>query len=90
MTSLREQVKKLAKDQGELNPEEVRFPQHFYNKICVQFSNLILDSIQIDRLTVEDKKYLEEFKNLELLSMNDTKIKSTENFPDGLTIVRVR
>jgi hypothetical protein len=38
--------------------------------IFIQFSNLILDELSIESLTVEDKNFLEEFTNLELLAMN--------------------
>lgn len=58
-----------------LNPEE--------------FSNLILDELRIDTLSDQDKAFLEEFTNLELLSMNQTQIKSTNNFPDAPNLVRL-
>ena len=35
----------------------------------------------IESITKEDKEFIEEFKNLELLSLNLTKIKTLENFP---------
>lgn len=54
-----------------------------------QFSNLILDDLKIDHLTDEDKTFLEEFTNLELLSMNQTSIKTLKNFPDAPNLVRV-
>ena len=59
---LRDQVAKMVGDQEELKPEE--------------FSNLILDELKITHLTEDDKKFLEEFTNLELLAMNNTGIKS--------------
>jgi hypothetical protein len=51
---------------------------------------LILDELEIQRLTPDDKKFLEEFTNLELLAMNSTKLKSTANLPDAPALVRVR
>lgn len=60
----------------ELNPEEVG-TLFAKDNDSLQFSNLILDELRIDHLTAEDKKFLEEFKNLELLSMNQTMVKST-------------
>jgi hypothetical protein len=48
-----------------------------------------LDELKISHLTEEDKKFLEEFTNLELLSMNQTNIKSTANFPDAPNLIRV-
>ncbi|CDW79466.1 u2 snrnp-specific a protein [Stylonychia lemnae] len=73
--SLREQVKKMINEDEDLNPEE--------------FSNLILDELKIDQLQQQDKAFLEEFINLELLSMNQTQIKSTNNFPDAPNLVRL-
>ena len=73
--SLREQVKTMVGEDEPLNPEE--------------FSNLILDELKVERLSLEDKKFLEEFTNLELLSLNQTNIKSTANFPDAPNLVRL-
>jgi hypothetical protein len=50
---------------------------------------LLLDEIQIDSLTEDDKKFLDEFTQLELLSMNQTHLKSLKNFPDAKDLVRV-
>jgi len=52
----------MIEEGSKLNPEE--------------FSNLLLDEIQIDSLTEDDKKFLDEFTQLELLSMNSTHLKS--------------
>jgi hypothetical protein len=38
---------------------------------------------------VEDKKYLEEFKNVEVLSFSNTALKSLVNFPDLPELKRV-
>jgi acidic leucine-rich nuclear phosphoprotein 32 family member A/C/D len=73
--TLREQVKKMVGEDEDLNPEE--------------FSNLILDELKITQLTTEDKAFLEEFKNLELLAMNNTGIKSLVNLPDAPNLVRI-
>jgi len=59
----------MIEEGSKLNPEE--------------FSNLLLDEIQIDSLTEDDKKFLDEFTQLELLSMNSTHLKSLKNFPDA-------
>lgn len=59
----------------QLNPEE--------------FSNLILDELSIESLTAEDKKFLEEFTNLELLAMNQTSLRSTANFPEAANMTRL-
>ena len=46
-----------------------------------EFDHLVLDDAQIEKLTVEDRDFIQEFKNLELISFNSTKITSLENFP---------
>ena len=53
------------------------------------FSKLILDTLKIDRLTLEDKKFLEEFTHMYSLSLNETHIKSTANFPDVPNLQRL-
>ena len=50
---------------------------------------MLLDDITIDSLTEDDKKFLDEFTALELLSMNQTKLKSLKNMPDSKSLVRV-
>ena len=45
--------------------------------------------MKIETISDEDKKFLEEFINLELLSMNSTNLKTTDNFPDAPSLVRV-
>lgn len=54
-----------------------------------EFSNLILDDLKITQLTADDKTFLEEFKNLEVLAMNNTGIKSLVNLPDAPNLVRI-
>ncbi len=51
----------MVEDGEKLKPEE--------------FSNLILDDLKISKFTADDKKFIEEFTNLELLAMNNTGIK---------------
>jgi len=48
-----------------------------------------LDETQIVNITPEDKKYLEEFKNLVRLGLNQTQLKSLNNLPVGLAIQKV-
>jgi hypothetical protein len=48
-----------------------------------------LDDLQIESLNPEDKSFLEEFTNLELLAMNKTGLKSTKNLPDAANLIRV-
>jgi len=45
--------------------------------------------MKISHLTEDDKKFLEEFVNLELLAMNDTGLKSLANLPDAPKLIRV-
>ena len=49
----------------------------------------MLDDAPIEKLSVEDKDFIQEFKNLELISFNSTKIASLQNFPTLLTLKRV-
>jgi hypothetical protein len=49
-----------------------------------------LDDQQLNRsLTAEDKAYLEEFKNVEVLSFSNTALKSLVNLPDLPELKRV-
>jgi hypothetical protein len=48
-----------------------------------------LDELKIHQLTEDDKKFMEEFVNLELLAMNNTGIKSLANMPDAPKLQRV-
>ena len=66
-SNLKQQVQSMVGDDQEIIPTE--------------FSNLILDELKIERLSEADKKFLEEFSNLESLSMNSTELRSLENFP---------
>lgn len=51
---------------------------------------MILDDQKLDReLSADDKKYLEEFKNVELLSFSNTALKSLSNFPELPDLKRV-
>jgi hypothetical protein len=45
--------------------------------------------MKIDKLSADDKKYLEEFKNLETLALNQTGIKTLANLPDVPELGRV-
>lgn len=54
-----------------------------------EFSNLILDDTPINGMTAEDKKYLNQFVNLEKLCMNVTGLKNLDNLPDSLKVSRV-
>lgn len=48
-----------------------------------------MDETQIVNITPEDMKYLEEFKNLVRLGLNQTQLKSLNNLPVGLAIQKV-
>jgi acidic leucine-rich nuclear phosphoprotein 32 family protein B len=54
-----------------------------------EFSNLILDELPIVRLSEADKAFLEEFSNLQSLSMNSTSLASLENFPNAPKLVKL-
>jgi hypothetical protein len=49
-----------------------------------------LDDLKISQLSEEDKKFIEEFTNMELLAMNNTGIKTLVNMPDAPKLQRVR
>lgn len=53
------------------------------------FNNLILDELKIEKLSAEDKSYLEEFTNLETLAMNEVKLNSLQNFPKIENLLRL-
>lgn len=53
-----------------------------------EFSNLILDDTQITEITADDRDFLNQFVNMEKLSMNATGLKSLSNLP-ALKMIRV-
>jgi hypothetical protein len=68
--SLQEKIKEIrAQDDGESEIEPA------------EYENLILDEIPVERLTAEDKTYLEQFTTLERFCLNQTQLKSLENLP---------
>ena len=75
MASLKEQVLAMVPEGEELKPEE--------------FSNLILDDLDITELNADDKKFIEGFTNMELFAMNSTGIKNLNNMPDAPKLLRV-
>ncbi len=55
-----------------------------------EFDSLILDDHELNReLTVEDKAYLEEFVNVELLSFSNTGLRSLRNLPELPELKRI-
>merc|ERR1712160_74134 len=54
-----------------------------------EFDNLILDDVAITKFSPEDKQYLEEFVNMDLLGLNATKLKGLENFPNAPKLIRL-
>lgn len=50
---------------------------------------MILDDLKITQLNADDKKFIEEFTNMELLAMNNTGIKNLDNMPDAPKLQRV-
>lgn len=47
-----------------------------------EYTNLILDDMQIVNVTEEDRKFLEEFIECQFLSLNSTGLKSLANLPN--------
>jgi len=68
-SKLKQQVQSMVGEDQDIIPNE--------------FSNLILDELQIVKLSEADKAFLEEFTNLQSLSMNSTSLVSLENFPNA-------
>ena len=88
MSSIKKLIEDLAPAGDEINPEEVYTVISYKNSL--QFTSLILDDQQLNRsLTAEDKAYLEEFKNVEILSFSNTALKSLVNLPDLPELKRV-
>lgn len=54
-----------------------------------EYDNLILDELTIESLTVEDRDFLSTFTCLEHLSLKQTSLKSLQNLPRNLNIVRL-
>ncbi len=73
--AIRDAVTKMLPEDDEIVPGE--------------FSNLILDELELGELSPEDKTFLEEFTNMEMLSMNKTQLKSTVNFPESKQLLRL-
>ena len=86
MSSLKEQIKEMLKEMADdVQPSEVSTPL----TLNMQYDNLILDEMTIEKLTTEDQDYLESFTSLERLSLNQTGLKSLENFPKSEKLVRL-
>lgn len=49
--------------------------------LLLQFDNLILDETPLERLSADDKAYLQSFTKLEMISFNICRLQSLENFP---------
>jgi hypothetical protein len=73
--SLKQRIAKMADGEEDIVPQE--------------FSNLILDDTPIAEITAEDSEYLNNFLNLEKLSMNATGLRNLGNLPDKLKIAKV-
>ena len=72
---MKERIQKMANVDEELQPKE--------------FSNLILDDTPINQMTAEDKKYLNQFVNLEKLCMNVYGLNTLDNMPEELKVQKV-
>ena len=53
------------------------------------FTELSLDGTVIERISEEDKAFLEQFKNLVTIHLNMTRLSSLENFPKIDSLNRV-
>lgn len=76
MSTIKELIQSLAEGEEQIEPSE--------------FDSLILDDQELNRdLTPEDKAYLEEFSNVQLLSFSNTKVSSLKNLPDLPDLKRI-
>merc|ERR1712160_149783 len=60
MSKIKENIEKMAGDGSQIDPTE--------------FENLILDDVNIEKFSAEDKTYMEEFVAVDMLGMNATKL----------------
>jgi len=72
MSILEKKFKEKNKDENLDEVDDVSF---------TKINELVLDGMPINELTEEDKKFLEKFVNLSMLSMNGTGLVSLKNFP---------
>lgn len=54
-----------------------------------EFDNLILDETRIERISADDKAYLEQFVKLEEISLINCALQTIENFPKIETLSKV-
>jgi hypothetical protein len=86
--SLQAKIEEMFKnDDEEIVVSEVS--TYFPNNLFVQYDNLILDELNIERLTEDDCKYLATYTSLDRLCMNQTHLKSLANFPENDKLVRL-
>lgn len=81
MPSIKEEILKRLKEE-DIKPEE-------QDGFIESFTELSLDETIIESISEEDKTFLEQFKNLETIQLNMTRLKSLENFPKIDTLKRV-
>ena len=55
----------------------------------LEYTNLILDDLNLQQITDEDKEYLEGFTECQYLSLNSTQLKSLHNLPKLPKLVRL-
>ena len=70
---------KIKKEMGE-NDEEL---------VPEEFSNLILDTIQIKGFTTVDQEFLNKFTNCNQLAMNNCHLQSLANIPEKMPLESV-
>jgi len=75
MSKIKENIEKMAGDGSQIDPTE--------------FENLILDDVNIEKFSPEDKTYMEEFVAVDMLGMNATKLNSLVNFPNMPKVYRL-
>lgn len=81
MPSIKEEILKRLTEE-EIKPEE-------QDELFESFTELSLDGTAIERISEEDKAFLEQFKNLVTIHLNMTRLSSLENFPKIDSLNRV-
>jgi len=96
MKSLKDRIQEMAGDTEVTDVSAQRLCPFAAAKLdqlaklsSVQFHKLILDETPLERLTAEDKAYLEQFSELEFIGLNICRLQSLENFPVLSSLVRV-
>lgn len=89
MSKIQQEVQSILGDGEKVDPLEVS--NFAARQACLfdKFSKLILDRMEIKEFSEEDRKFLEDFTELDKLQLNQTQIHSLANFPALPSLRRV-